>query len=74
MHINESLLLFGMTNEDFELPNYNAEIFQIPNEPHISEDGNSQHELHKCIASLKKKQRIWVKSKNHIRLIKTSNV
>ena len=57
MHINESLLLCGMTNEDFQLPNYNGEILDIPNEPHISKDGYSEDELRKCIASLTKEQR-----------------
>ena len=61
MHINESLLLCGMTNEDFQLPNYNDEILHIPNEPHISEDGYSEDELRKCIASLTKKETFLIK-------------
>ena len=70
MHINKSLLLlFGITNEDFKLPNYNAEIFHIPNEPHVSEDDNSKHEFHKCIAFSTKKQREMFR-KNQQRFIR----
>ena len=61
--INESLLLYGMTNEDFQLPAYDEELCNVTEEQNhmfetrTQEIKNSNDELKKCIISLSTKQR-----------------